>query len=156
MRMMIDRSALLERYRSGADTFAAAIDGITDAELDARSAPDEWTPREIIHHLADAELRASVRLRQLLAEDAPLIQGYDEAAYTRRLPTDRSIPISLDAVRIARASNLELLDRLTDTDWERTGTHTESGAYSIATWLEIYAAHAHDHAEQLARARATT
>lgn len=154
--MTPDRSALLERYRNGADVFASAIAGITDAELDARSAPDDWTAREIIHHLADAELRAAVRLRQLLAEDAPVIQGYDEAAYTRRLPKDRSIAISLDAVRVARASNLELLDRLTDADWERTGTHTESGTYSLATWLDIYAAHAHDHAEQLVRARATT
>lgn len=34
-------------------------------------------------------------------------------------------------------------------DWSRTGTHTESGAYSVKTWLELYAAHCHEHAEQI-------
>jgi len=154
--MTTDRPALLERYRNGAAAFIAAVEGISAAELDARSAPDAWTAREIIHHLADAELRATVRLRQLLAEDEPIIQGYDEEAYTRRLPQDRSIEVSLEAVRAARAANLELLDRLDDADWLRAGTHTDSGPYSLTDWVTIYAAHAHDHAEQLTRARART
>lgn len=154
--MTIDRRALLERYRTGAAAFIAAVDGISGTELDARTAPDAWSAREIIHHLADAELRATVRLRQLLAEDAPIIQGYDEEAYTRRLPQDRSITISLEAIRAARAANLELLDRMTDADWLRAGTHTDSGPYSVTDWVTIYAAHAHDHAQQLQRARAAT
>ena len=154
--MSRDRSATIDHYRAGMDAFAAAAADITERELDARSAPDEWTPREIIHHLADAELRSTVRLRQLIAEDAPVIQGYDEDLYTRRLPQARSVAISLDAVRVARASNLELLAQLAEGDWLRSGTHTDSGPYSIETWLEIYTAHAHDHAEQLARARAAT
>jgi hypothetical protein len=151
--MTIDRSALIERYRTGTDAFVAAAAGIGDAELDARTASDEWTPREIIHHLADAELRSAVRLRQLLAEDDPVIQGYDEDLYAKRLPDRRSIAGSLDAVRAARAANLELLIELSADAWSRSGTHTESGPYSVDTWLEIYTAHAHDHADQLRRAR---
>ena len=45
-----------------------------------------------------------------------------------------------------RASTTELLRSLDEDDWERSGTHTESGPYSVETWLAIYAAHAHDHA----------
>jgi hypothetical protein len=47
-----------------------------------------------------------------------------------------------------------LLDSLTGDDWLRAGTHSDSGAYSVLDWLEIYAAHAHDHAEQIRQARA--
>jgi hypothetical protein len=44
---------------------------------------------------------------------------------------------------------------MTEDDWSRQGTHSESGVYSVMDWLAIYAMHAHDHADQIRRARAT-
>ena len=151
-----ERDGLVERYRQGAAAFRAAVEGIGEGELDARPAPEEWTPREIVHHLADSEMRAAIRLRQLIAEDDPVIQGYDEKVYTRALHYDRPIEASLDAIEAARRTSAELLDRLTDEEWQRSGTHTESGAYSVTDWLANYAAHPQDHAEQLLRARTST
>lgn len=151
---MADRAALVAKYKEGADVIARAVEGLTDAELDRRPGPGEWTAREVVHHLADAETRSAVRLRQLLAEDDPTIHSYDEELYARVLHYDRPIETSLALVRAVRAASAELLDRLTDADFERTGTHTESGSYSVDTWLELYAAHGHDHAEQIQRATA--
>ena len=155
MTTTVDRRTLLARYKTGAAAVSAAAEGLSDADLDRRPAPDAWTAREVIHHLADAETRSAVRLRQLLAEDAPVIQGYDEELYARVLHYDRPIAASLALMTAVRASSAELLDQLTEADFARTGTHTESGAFSVDTWLELYAAHAHDHAEQLRRASAT-
>jgi hypothetical protein len=59
----------------------------------------------------------------------------------------------LEAVAAARRTTGDILDRLTDEQWARSGTHTESGRYGVEAWLEIYAAHAHDHADQIRRAR---
>jgi hypothetical protein len=53
----------------------------------------------------------------------------------------------------ARRTTGEILDRLTEEQWARTGHHTQSGVYGVETWLEIYAAHANDHADQIARCR---
>ena len=149
------RADLVARYRAGHGAVVAAVEGITDAELDTRPAgDDEWTPREIVHHLADSEMTSAIRLRRLLAEEQPVIAGYDEAEWARRLHyDDRPIAPSLDALAAARATTADLLDRLTDAEWGRTGSHTESGAYDVERWLEIYAAHAHDHAAQIRRAR---
>ena len=47
----------------------------------------------------------------------------------------------------------ELLDRLTEAEWQQEGTHTEQGHYTLTKWLEIYAAHVHGHAEQIRIAR---
>lgn len=152
---LTERNALIETYGKGAAAFRASLAGITEAELDARPAPNEWTPREIVHHTADSEMRAAIRLRQLIAEDAPVIQGYDQDRYARVLHYDRPIEGSLAAVDAARGSSAELLTVLTDEDWSRSGTHTESGPYSVTDWLRIYAAHAHDHADQIRRARAS-
>ena len=151
--MTNDRSVLLDRYRAGYAPAEAALDGITDQELDRQPAPAEWTPRQVVHHLADSEATAYVRLRRLIAEDGPVIQGYDEPEYARRLHYDRPIEPSLAVLRAVRAASLQLLEALTPEEWERSGTHSESGPYSVDRWLTIYADHCHDHADQIRRAR---
>jgi len=147
------RAELIARYRDGHRVVEEALAGVADEELDRRSAPDEWTAREVVHHLADSEMTAAVRLRKLLVEDNPVIQGYDEPAFAKRLTMDRPIAASLAALDAARRTTAELLERMTEADWQRPGTHSESGPYDPERWLEIYAAHAHEHAEQIRRAR---
>jgi hypothetical protein len=145
----MDRAALLAEYRDGAGLVAKAVEGLTEADLDRRPSPADWTAREVVHHLADAETRAAIRLRQLLAEDDATIQGYDEEAYAKRLHYDRPIDSSLALIAAVRATTSELLDRLSPDDFARSGTHTESGAYSVDDWLRIYVAHCADHAQQI-------
>ena len=147
-----ERYALVVRYRDGAAAFRAAMADVADAELDARPIDGEWTVREIAHHLADSELNSSVRLRRLIAEDEPVLQGYDEGTFVRRLHvTERPIASSIDAAEAARASTLTILETLTEDEWTRTGTHEEQGPYSVEAWLLDYADHPSDHAEQARR-----
>ena len=147
-----ERKALIRRYREGHRAVMEAFHGVTDEELD-RSASDEWTPRMIAHHLADSEMMSAIRLRRLITEDNPVIHGYDEAEFARTLTTDRPIEPSLEAMRWARESTAQILERLTEEQWLRAGTHSESGPYSVEGWLTIYANHGHDHAKQIARSR---
>ncbi len=147
------REALVARYKAGYQAVVDALAGATDAELDRVPAPGKWTARQIVHHLADSEMTSAIRLRRLLAEDRPLIVGYDQEEFARRLYYDRPIEASLAAFRAARETTGEILDRLTEAEWAREGTHSESGTYGVLTWLEIYAAHAHGHAGQIRRAR---
>jgi hypothetical protein len=149
------RQQLIERYGQGYQAVAEALAGASDAELDARPGPGSWSAREIVHHLADSEMTSAIRIRRLLAEDNPVIVGYDQDEYARRLYYDRPIAASLEAFRLARLVTSELLARMSDAEWARTGTHSESGPYSAERWLELYAAHAHGHADQIRRARAS-
>ena len=147
-----ERERLIKQYRQGHGMVAQAMSGITQEELD-RSASGEWTPREIAHHLADSEMMSAIRIRRLLTEDEPVIHGYDEAAFARMLTSDRPVEPSLEAMRWARETCAQLLERMTEQDWKRAGTHTESGPYSTEDWLKIYASHGDDHAEQIKRSR---
>ena len=147
------RRQLIERYRAGYEEVRLALDGCTADDLDRRPVPGAWTAREIVHHLGDSEMTSAIRLRRLIAEDGPAIQGYDQDEFARRLFYDRPIEASLAAFRAARESTAEILERLTPEQWERQGTHSESGAYSVTGWLQIYAVHAHKHADQIRRAR---
>lgn len=148
-----DRRALLDRFRSGAAEAEAAVQGATDDELDRCPADDGWTVRQVAHHLADSEAMAYTRLRRLLADEDPQIQGYDEPRWAERLHYERPIAEAIAVVRAVRAASLALLESLGPDEWERRGVHSESGPYSVDDWLRIYAAHPHEHAAQIRAAR---
>jgi hypothetical protein len=148
-----ERRKLIEQYADGYRVVAEALTGADDEHLDARPAPGKWTAREVVHHLADSEMAAAFRLRLLVALDRPLIQGYDQEEFARRLFYDRPIAASLDAFKAARRSTVEILESMTEADWSRPGSHTEhAGSYTPERWLEIYASHAHKHADQIVAA----
>lgn len=149
-----ERADLLERYRAGAAEVDEALAGITAEELDRRPPePDGWTARQVAHHLADSEAMAYTRLRRLLADDDPVISGYDEPVWAKRLHYDRPIEPSVAVMRAVREASVQLLESIDEAEWTRTGTHTESGPYSVEGWLRIYASHPHEHAEQIRAAR---
>ena len=149
-----ERKKLIDQYKDGYRVVAEALVGATDEELDGRPAPGKWSAREVVHHLADSEMTAATRLRLLVGTDNPQIFGYDQDEFARRLFYDRPIEASIDAFKTARRSTAEILQRMTDADWARAaGTHSEHGRYTAERWLEIYAAHAHRHAEQILVAR---
>lgn len=148
-----ERKKLIGQYRDGYGEVAEALLKITPGELDARPAPGKWSVREIIHHLADSEMTAAVRLRLLLAEDRPQINGYDQDEFARRLYYDRPHERSLELFRMVRLSTVDILERLTPAEWVREGRHSEMGAYGVELWLRMYAEHAHKHARQIRAAR---
>ncbi len=148
-----DREAQLEHFATGTADVEAALDGVTPADLDRRPPSGEWTVREIVHHLADSESMAYIRLRRLIAEDQPLLPDYDEPEWARRLHYDRPIEPSLAVLRAVRASSGQLLATLTEEEWARMGTHSVAGPYGVERWLATYAAHSHDHADQIRRVR---
>lgn len=148
-----ERQTLIEQYKRGHATVVEALADISEAELDARH--DGWTAREVVHHLADSEMTSAIRLRRLLAEDHPIIGGYDEETFARVLGyAERPIDAALDAFSAARRTTAEILARMSEADWTRAGTHSDSGRYTPDDWLRIYAAHGQEHADQIRRARA--
>jgi DinB superfamily len=148
-----ERMQLVAQYRDGYRAVAEALLKITTEELDRSPGPGRWTVRQIVHHLADSEMTAAIRLRFLLASDNPVIQAYDQDRFAEELHYDRPHETSLEAFRFAREATAELLERLTPAEWLREGTHTESGRYGVETWLKIYSQHAHRHARQILEAR---
>ncbi len=147
------RKKAIAQYKDGYRVVADALQGATDAELDARPAPGKWSAREIVHHLADSEMTSAIRLRLLVGSDRPAIAGYDQDEFARRLYYDRPIEASVEAFKAARRTTAEILERMTDVEWAREGTHTEHGRYTVERWLEIYSTHAHKHADQILAAR---
>lgn len=149
------RQQLIARYREGFDQVARALKDFPEDQLTARPIPGKWTAAEIVHHLADSEMQSAIRLRKLLAEPFPVIQGYDQDVWAAKLHYQaRPVRPSLDAFKAARESTAQLFEHMSEDDWRHLGWHSESGSYHSERWLEIYAVHAHGHAEQIERLKA--
>ena len=151
-----ERKLLIEKYSAGYQEVINALDGFPVESLAAHPIPGKWSAREIVHHLGDSESTSAIRLRRLLVEDKPLIQGYDQDQFASKLRyNERDMAPSLEAFRSARATTAQLLSLMSEEEWKREGVHSESGRYTVEDWLAIYAAHAHNHAAQIQRLRDT-
>jgi hypothetical protein len=147
----MDLTNAISQYEKATQEFLAAVSKLTGAQLD-HSEGEGWSPRQVIHHVADSEAQSYARLRRLIVEPGTSIQGYDEGAWGED-PTlgykELPIEISINVFSAVRTSSLEILKRLTPEQLYNSGIHSESGEYSINTWLATYIKHPSEHAEQL-------
>ncbi len=153
---MRDIPALLERFRRGPELLAVVLTGVFGEEEDFVPAPGKWSARQIVAHLADGELVAAHRFRQMLAEDNPTLVAFDQDKWTANLDYVKRKPKqSLETFRRLRAENYELLKDLPPAAFDRSGNHTERGTLTVLHLLEGMAEHAESHARQLQALRDT-
>jgi hypothetical protein len=152
---MSERADLLERFRRGPEIVAIATTGAAGPELDFKPAPDRWSVRAIVCHLADSEMVAGMRFRQVIAEPDPRLQGYDQDAWSERLDySRRKISQALETFRRMRADTYEVLKDLPEEAYARKGRHTEHGEMTLLDLLKDYAEHAEAHVRQIQGVRA--
>jgi hypothetical protein len=152
---MSELSDTLEKYRRGPELIATAMTGAAGAELDYVPAAGQWSIRQILCHVADAEIVAAARFRRIVAENRPAIVAYDQDAWAANLDyASRKIAEAMETFRHIRAWNYDLLHSLPEAAFERTGIHQERGELTLLALLGIYARHAEKHAEQIRRVRA--
>jgi len=146
---------LLERLRRGAELVAVSITGAAGSEVDFVPEAGGWSIRQIVAHLADGEIVATMRVRQILAEENPKLEAFDQDAWAKNLDYARRKPSqSLETFRRIRGENYELLKDLPEAAFERAGIHSERGLVTLRQLLELVAAHAESHAAQLRARRA--
>lgn len=113
-------------------------------------APGKWSAGEIVAHLADCELVFGFRLRQTLAEEAHVIQPFDQDRWAKTYH-GISPEEAFQAFRAFRNWNLLLLEELPPGATARKVTHPERGTMTFQTILETMAGHDINHLGQLRR-----
>ena len=140
-----------EKYKEATEAFLSLVNSLSSADLD-RADSEGWTPRQVIHHVADSEAQSYARLRRLIAEPGTTIQGYDEGIWAQNQTLgygEQPIESSIDVFKAVRQSSFELISRMDETLLENKGRHTESGEYSVRDWMNSYINHPVDHANQI-------
>jgi hypothetical protein len=118
--------------------------GVPEAALRRAEGPDKWSVVQVVQHLADSDLVAGYRIRMVVAEDRPALQGYDQDRWA-------PLPAALDQLRALRTANLRLWSRLTPAQLDRIGLHSERGPESAGHILRLMAGHDLVHRRQIDR-----
>jgi DinB family protein len=91
-------AALIQEIAATPARLAASVKGLTDAQLDTPYREGGWTPRQIVHHIADSHMNAYIRFKLGMTEDNPTIKPYDEKKWSETIdagkaPADLSLAI---------------------------------------------------------------
>jgi len=132
------------------------IRALDDSTLRRPEAPGKWSVIEVIQHLADSDLVFSYRLKTMLTEDRPPLRGYDQDRWAGELHyRDAPLDLALDQLRGMRNANLHVLGRLSPSQLERVGLHSERGPESAGFLVQLMGAHDLVHRRQIDRILST-
>ena len=151
---MSEIADLLERFRRGPELLAVATTGVAGSMLDFKPSEKAWSIRQVVCHLTDFETVLTMRMRQVIAEDDPLLPGFDGEKWAESLDySKRKLSQALETFRILRGENFELLKDLPEAAFERPARHTELGPVSLHNLLQYAVEHVESHARQIQRNR---
>jgi len=151
---MSEISELLERFRRGPELLAALLTGAAGKEFDFQPAPGKWSIRQIMCHMVDSEMVASIRFRLTIAESNPFLYEYDQDLWATNLDYSTRKPSDcMETFRRIRRETHELLKALPEDAYARTCTHQSHGAMTLFDLLRVYTEHVEKHAEQIMNAR---
>lgn len=130
------------------DQLAALVRQLGPDGSERSYAPEKWTARQILCHLADCEIAFAFRLRQALAEDHHTIQPFDQEQWAGRYGM-LGAQQALDVFSGLRRWNLLLLQTVSPADYAKPVSHPERGKMAFQTIIETMAGHDLNHLQQL-------
>ncbi|MEP6645335.1 MAG: DinB family protein [Acidobacteriaceae bacterium] len=142
----------LEVQAATASKLQGLLEGVPPSKLEHRPAADKWSAREIVAHMADAEIAGSFRIRMILSAPGTPIMAFDQDSWvTSGHYEKRDTQKSLELFRVLREANLTLLASLTPEQWQHHGMHSERGKETIEHITRMFAGHDLNHIQQLDR-----
>lgn len=139
------RAGYIETIRRLPRALAAAVENLSDEQLDTPYRPGGWTVRQTVHHVADSHLNSLCRFKLALTEENPTIRPYAEDRWAELADSRLPIATSLQIIEGVHARWAALLDAMTDDDFARTLVHPESGAWTLDKMLALYDWHSRHH-----------
>jgi uncharacterized damage-inducible protein DinB len=148
------RAARIAAIRALPAQARAAVAGLTPAQLDTPYRKGGWTVRQVIHHIADAQMHALIRMKLVLAEEHPTLKPWDQDTWalladSTQAPVEESLVV-LDGVHARMA---RLLEAAPDSAWSRGAFHPEAGEQTLDSLVTTYSGHGAHHVEQIVALR---
>lgn len=151
-----ERSTHIAMIEAHPAAMRAAVQGLSQEQIDTPYREGGWTVRQVVHHVVDSHANAYVRFKLALTEDSPTICTYEEARWAE-LPDSRELPVeaSLAILEPLHHRWCHLLRGLAPEDFARTLVHPEIGTITVDVLLEIYGWHGPHHVAHVTTLRET-
>jgi uncharacterized damage-inducible protein DinB len=150
----LDRKELLAQLAEIPAQMRAAVAGLSDEQLDTPYRPEGWTVRQLVHHLADAEMHWYLRTKMALTENSPTIQPFEESDWAK-LVEARTGPVepSLRLLEGLQPRWIETFRSLSEDQWERSLNHPERGILVMKSLLPMHVWHGRHHTAHITELR---
>ena len=141
-----DVARWIDQIETSPQQVRAAVENLSDEQLDTPYRPGGWTVRQVVHHIGDSHMNSLVRFKWALTEDEPAIKAYDQVGWAE-LADYRDVPIDtaltfLEALHVRLVALLRSLD---SDDLARRFIHPELGLVTLAWNIGLYAWHGRHH-----------
>jgi uncharacterized damage-inducible protein DinB len=132
---------------------AAAVDNLSDEQLETPYRPGGWTLRQTVHHVADSHLNSLCRFKLALTEDNPTIRPYEEQLWAELADSRLPVAVSLDLLRSVHTRWTTLLESMSEADFQKPLVHPASGGWTLDQMLALYEWHSRHHTAHITRTR---
>lgn len=152
-----ERLGLIGKLRVLPSAAQAAVEELSDSQLDTPYGEGKWTVRQVVHHLADSHVMAFARTKQVVLEENPKLFVYDQDEWAKTSDASATSPVapSLGILQGVHARWVMLLESLPESAWSRSGLHFRRGEMTLEDLLALYARHGENHVKQIADLRAS-
>jgi len=155
------RDEIIARYASGIQAVEDTLVGLTEADLDLARAKEKWTIRQIVHHIADAEVLWEVAIKSALGNCGCLFDASwyiidNKWAEPLNYGT-RPVDGAFELYRAIRHQILELLEHVPGA-WEKHvlfhwANPDQAHKYTVGDMVTWQSRHAMIHVEQILETR---
>jgi hypothetical protein len=110
-----------------------------------RYAPDKWSIREVVGHMADTERVFTYRALRFARSDATPLPGFDQDVWAKTTNANGQTLVSLlEDFQALRAATITLFRGFDDAAWDRSGT-ASNNLVSVRALAWITAGHERHH-----------
>jgi uncharacterized damage-inducible protein DinB len=131
----------------------AAVAGLTEEQLETPYREGGWTVRQVVHHLADANVNSYVRFKLGMTEQTPPIKPFEENGWATTPDTKAPVEASLQLLDGLQARWAMLLKGMSPADFARTVAHPVAGEMTLDRVLALYAWHGRHHTAHITALR---
>lgn len=148
------RITLVSQLAEAPGSLRVAVAGLSASQLDTPYRPAGWTVRQVVHHLADAQMNWYVRTRLALTEDEPLVTPYDEVRWSE-LHDARTAPLEPSLILLDGLYQrwVELFNSLSEEQWKRKLIHPDRGVFVLDATLAMHVWHGRHHTAHIVALR---
>jgi uncharacterized damage-inducible protein DinB len=145
---------MIEAYSAGPLTLRRAVADLTREQMLARPVAGKWSTLEVICHLVDSDAAYLHRMKRVIAEDRPLLIGFDENRFAVALAYHQRDPAEeLAFLEQGRRHMARILQALPDGALARAGVHSERGLIPLEQLLTTMIEHIPHHVRFIAEKR---
>ena len=152
--MSSSRVHLVSAFLDGPAQLRRVVSDLTAQQLSARPVPGRWSTIDVVCHLVDSDQAWCHRMKRVIAEERPLIIGYDESRFTATLAYEKhDVNEELALLDGMRRQMGRILNGLAEDAWSRTCVHSERGLMTLEEMLEAEVEHIPHHIRHIVEKR---